>query len=201
MDEHGLSRPARPLSPWPWLASLGLVVLTVVLLKIEGRVWWCECRAVRPWVSDVWSNHCSQHLLDPYSITHISHGLIFFGVMALLWPRSRMAWRLAAAIAITASWEVLENSPWVIDRYRETTMSQDYLGDSAVNATGDILSCVAGFYIARAVGLLWSVGIFVATEVGLLFVMRDNLTLNVVMLLYPVEAIKTWQSAGQPGAG
>jgi hypothetical protein len=190
----------RGRDPWPWVCGAGILILTIVLLRFEGRVWWCDCRTLRPWISDVWTSHCSQHLLDPYSLTHLLHGVIFYGVLAWLAPRLRVSWRFCIAVAVAAGWEVLENSSFIINRYREETMSLDYMGDSAVNALGDILSCAAGFFIARWLGLLRSLALIVAVEVGLLFLIRDNLTLNVIMLIRPVDAIKEWQAAGRaPG--
>lgn len=165
-------------------------------LRVEACRWWCACGQPWPWITDVWTSHCSQHLADPYSLTHISHGMLFYGALAWLRPRWEIGWRLCIAVAIAASWEVLENSPPIIERYRATTMSLDYLGDSVMNALGDILACGIGFFIARWLGFLRSVLMLAASEVFLLILMRDNLTLNVLMLVYPVPAIKAWQSVG-----
>jgi hypothetical protein len=182
--------------PWPVLAVAAILALTVALLRIEGRRWWCACGRPGLWVSDVWTSHCSQHLFDPYSITHVSHGLILYPLLSWLRPHWSAAWKLAAIIAIAAGWEVLENSPLIINRYRAATMSLDYLGDSIANSLGDILSCVVGCFVARRVGVLRSGLVFIGTELLLLVLMRDNLTLNVVMLVHPVPAIKAWQSVG-----
>ena len=183
-------------SALPW-AVTGLTLLaTVIAMRFEGRVWWCEQGDWWPWIGDVWTPHCSQHLLDPYSITHASHGLIFYWALWPLRGKLSLPWRFCIAIAIAAVWEVVENSAFIVDRYRQATMSLDYLGDSVVNSLGDILSCAAGFFIARALGLLWTIVLFAVTEVGLLLLIRDNLTLNVIMLISPVEAIKEWQSEG-----
>lgn len=182
----------------PWLVMAVVLALTVMALRIEGRRWWCECGTVRLWISDIWSSHCSQHLFDPYSLTHFSHGLIFCWALSLIVPRWRYAGQLAAAVTLAAGWEVLENSPIVIERYRAATMSLNYLGDSVVNSLGDILSCALGFVVAKRIGFKWSLLLFLALEVLLLLWMRDNLILGVFMLLTPVDAIKTWQSAGAP---
>lgn len=187
----GIARPA------PWLAIAGIFGVSVVALRVEGQPWWCACGEPRPWITDVWTSHCSQHLSDPYSVTHLSHGLIFFFALAWAAPRLAMAWRLAIAVGIAALWEVVENSPPVIERYRTATMSLEYLGDSVVNAAGDMLACLAGFFVAHRIGLLFTAGLFVATEAALLALIRDNLTLNVLMLFWPIDAIKAWQSAGQ----
>lgn len=183
----------------PWIVTGLILAATVAALRMEGQPWWCEIGDWWPWISDVWTSHCSQHLIDPYSITHMSHGLIFYWAMWPLRKKIPLGWRFCIAVLIAAAWEVVENSPFVINRYRESTMSLNYLGDSAVNSLGDILSCAAGFYIARRLGFLWTVALFVATEVALLLLIRDNLTLNVIMLVKPVEAIKEWQSEGHGG--
>jgi hypothetical protein len=179
-----------------WLAAAALLILAAALLRAEGRIWWCECGEPRPWISDVWTRHCSQHLADPYTVTHISHGLLFFIVLARAAPRLDIGWRRAALVAAAAFWEVLENSPVIIERYRTETMSLDYLGDSIINSLGDILAAVLGFMLARRIGLVWSLALFAASELALLAVMRDNLTLNVLMLIHPIDAIKVWQTAG-----
>jgi hypothetical protein len=186
----------RPAGIWPWLAMAAILALTVAALRIEGRRWWCACGQPWLWVSDVWTRHCSQHLADPYSLTHISHGLIFCGVLALAARRWPAAWRLCVAVGLAAGWEVLENSSFIIDRYRQETMSLDYLGDSVANSLGDILSCAVGFVIARRLGLWWSLAVFAAMEIALLAMIRDNLTLNVIMLIHPVQTIRAWQTVG-----
>lgn len=186
---------------WPWAAVLGMLGITAAMLRWQGRVWWCEQGDGAFWISDVWTPHCSQHWADPYTITHVSHGLIFWTVMHFWgkWaPRWSvpMRWRLCAAVGVAAAWEIVENTEFVINRYRTVTMSLDYMGDSVANAVGDVVACGIGLLIARWAGWKWAMGIFVATEIVLLFVMRDNLTLNVIMLFWPVQAIKDWQSYG-----
>lgn len=190
------NRDGRHWGRAPWIVLTAILITTVALLKAEGRLWWCECGHPWPWITDVWTSHCSQHPADPYSLTHLSHGLIFFMALALICPRLSIPWRLCIAIAIASAWEVAENSSFVIDRYRTATMSLDYLGDSVANSLGDILSCWAGFFVARKLGMLRSLALFAAIEIILLALMRDNLTLNVIMLVYPVQAIKAWQSVG-----
>ncbi len=185
---------ARPYIPWLTIAAILLV--TTAALKLEGRILWCDCGHSWLLVSDVWSHHCSPHPFDPYSLTHLSHGLIFFTALALLAPRLSIPWRLCTAIAIAAAWEIVENSTFIIDRYRTATMSLDYLGDSVINSLGDIASCWIGFVIAQRVGWRWTLAIFLAIELVLLALIRDNLTLNVIMLIYPIHVIKAWQSVG-----
>ena len=192
-----------------WVAPLVFIacvmVAMVTMMKAQGRVWFSTTGVIKLWHSDVWSNECSQQWADPYSITHMSHGLIFAGLfwwLAKLGPRLRMPWlqqtpwHLAGAVTIAAGWEVLENSAMVIERYRSATMSLEYLGDSIFNAVGDVFSCVVGFFVARRIGLAWTLALLVTTELLLLWFIRDNLTLNVIMLIRPIEAIKQWQSVG-----
>jgi hypothetical protein len=179
----------------------GMFAAMVVSMRLMGRVWWCDQGDWAFWISDVWTPHCSQHWADPYTVTHMSHGLIFWTVL-YFWgkwaPRWSVPirWRMSVAVGIAAAWEVLENTPMVIERYRTVTMSLDYMGDSIANAVGDVAACMLGFVIAKWAGWKWAMAIFVATEIVLLFVMRDNLTLNVLMLFWPIEAIKQWQAGG-----
>lgn len=200
----------KRLADAPWmLVCLGLLAAMALALKFEGRVWVSTSGLVKLWHTDVWSSECSQQLLDPYSITHVSHGFFFAGAfwllgrpLARLGPGWRWAadprWQFAAALFIAAGWEVLENSEFIINRYRTVTMSLDYLGDSILNSIGDVLSCAVGFVLARRLGLWRTAALFVATELLLLWLIRDNLTLNVIMLVHPVESIKIWQSVNAP---
>jgi len=173
-----------------------LIFLAVIYLRWQGRVWWCSCGNLNPISLHVNSQHNSQHLFDPYSFSHVLHGVIFFG---LLWPlRNRLSLNMRAAIAacIEIGWELLENSPIIINRYRAATVSLGYSGDSIINSLGDITSFVLGFFIARKLGLWRSIAVFVTIELLMLFLMRDNLALNVLMLLWPIDAIRKWQSGG-----
>ncbi len=175
----------------------------VGLLRAMGRVWWCVERDARVFVADTSSVHNSQHFFDWYSFSHLLHGVVFFWglwwLVRWLFPssgvRGRLAWMLAVSVVVEAAWEVLENSSRVIDRYRETAAS-GYAGDSIVNSLGDLAFCVAGFYLARAMGWWKSLAVFVALELVMLWFIRDNLTLNVLMLAYPFEAVRQWQIGG-----
>lgn len=185
---------------WPALTIGAILMTTLIALKLESQPWYCACGKFEIWKSSVWSSHCSQHPLDPYSITHMSHGLIFWCVFLFI-PKLRtlsVAWRLALATFIAAAWEVAENSPFVINRYRTVTMSLDYLGDSVTNAMMDVVCCMLGFFVARKLGVKKTLLFFAATEIALLFLVRDNLTLNVIMLISPVDAIKQWQMGAAP---
>ncbi|WP_428308854.1 DUF2585 family protein [Lacipirellula sp.] len=178
---------------WGALAVAAVAVAMVVAVRLEGRVWFCECNRLLFWVGDANSSHTSQHLLDPYSFTHFQHGLIFYWALAWLVPRWSWQGRLVAATMIEALWEIVENSEFVINRYREATAALGYTGDSVVNSLGDLLSCVIGFAIAGRIGWRWTLALFVGIEAGLLLWIRDSLLLNVLMLFRPVEAIKNWQ--------
>src|SRR5438046_2204537 len=108
---------------WPWLTLAALLVLTVCQLRVQGRRWWCACGQFYPWSGDIWSRHNSQHLFDPYSFTHVLHGMVFCGLLAWACPRIAPAWRLCLAVFFEALWEVVENTDFVIERYRAVTAS------------------------------------------------------------------------------
>ena len=187
---------ATPLKSRPVRYVFVLLVVAVVYLRYQGRVWWCRCGRFYPISFDVGSMHNSQHLLDAYSLSHVLHGMLFFGFFWLFRRRLSLAWRAAFAATVEIAWEMIENSPIIIDRYRTATVSLGYTGDSIFNSLGDIASFVIGFYAARKLGLWRSVGIFVAVELIMLWMIRDNLLLNVLMLLWPIDAIRRWQSGG-----
>ena len=183
-----------------WAVSITVFMLMVVVLRLLGRIWWCAAGDGGFWVSDVWSEHNSQHIADAYSFSHVGHGLLFVlafrylpGIRRLM-QRLSFAWQFAVAAGIEAGWEVLENSPIIIERYREATMAVGYSGDSIANSIGDLAFCMIGFVFAAKVKWYWTVAVFVVIEIAMLIAIRDNLTLNVLMLIYPLEAIKSWQS-------
>jgi hypothetical protein len=179
---------------WPVLVSALILVVHPIVLRLEGRRWWCACGRPFLWAGDVHSRHCSQHLADPYSFSHVEHGLLLFGLFLWLWPRMPLGWRFVLILAVEAGWEIVENSSYVIDRYREATISFDYLGDTVGNSMGDVLSCVIGFCLVRWIGFWGSVAVIIAIEIVMLLVIRDNLLLNIVMLLHPFESIRQWQA-------
>lgn len=180
----------------PWLAIVLVLVATTYQLRSQGRLWWCSCDYLLLWSGDPWSSDNSQHLLDPYSFTHVLHGFVLCGLLALIVPRLSPVWQLWVAVSIEALWEVVENSDFVIRRYREETAALGYQGDTIVNSLGDILVCGLGFALARYLGLRRTLTLFVVTEVALAFLIRDNLLLNIIMLVYPIDAVKAWQAAG-----
>ncbi len=189
----GIHRLAR--TSWaPWLAIVLILIATVFALRGEGRRWWCACEQSNLWIGNPQSSHGSQHLFDPYSFTHILHGVLMCGILAWIVPRLNRVWSLAATVFFEALWEVLENSEIIIQRYRTGTVALGYEGDSIANSLGDILSCAFGFLVARRIGLRWSIALVVASELILLWWIRDNLTLNIVMLIWPIDAVKKWQT-------
>lgn len=181
---------------WPWLAIGLVLILTTIQLRVQGRLWICACGQVYVWVGSIWSADNSQHLFDPYSFTHILHGLVFFWLLAWLLPRLPLIWRLFWAITIEALWEVVENSPFIINRYREGTIALGYEGDTIINVLSDIALCGLGFWLAYQLGLRRSLLLLVVTEVVLLVWIRDSLLLNIIMLIYPIETLKAWQAGG-----
>ena len=183
-----------PLRSRPIVFIFAFVLIAIMYLRFQGRVWWCQQHDWWPISLEVNSPHNSQHLFDPYSLSHVLHGILFYGLLWLFRKRLRLDVRAAIAASIEIGWEMLENSPIIINRYRAATISFGYTGDSIINSLGDIASFVIGFYLARKLGLWWSVAIFIAVELLMLLLMRDNLTLNVLMLLWPIDAIRKWQS-------
>jgi len=179
---------------WPYLAILAILAIAALKLHSQGRSWQCSCGRVLLWAGDVWSSDNSQHLFDPYSFTHLLHGVALCGLLALSFPHLRVAWRLWIAIFIEASWEVIENSDFIIQRYREATAALGYQGDTIINSMGDILACGLGFALARYLGFRLSLAVFVITEAVLLVWIRDSFILNIVMLIYSVDSIKAWQA-------
>jgi hypothetical protein len=173
---------------------LAIFIATAVLLRFEGRIWWCADGHLTPWTSDAWGRHNSQHLLDPYSFTHVLHGFVFWAALALMAPSTIAAeWRFVLCLGIEAAWEVVENTSWAIERYREATAAIGYTGDSVMNALGDVAACGVGLVLVQRLGWRWSAAMFVVTELVLLAWIRDGLVLNVVMLIAPSDAVRQWQ--------
>lgn len=178
------------------LAALAIVAAAAALLLAMGRNPICTCGTVDLWVGARDSPKTSQMLADWYSLSHIVHGLLFYAGLWLIARRWPVEWRFLAALAIEAAWEVTENTPWIIDRYRTATAALGYTGDSVVNSLSDIAMMVLGFLAARKLPLWASVMLLLALEIVPLVVIRDNLTLNVWMLLAPNSAIAAWQAGG-----
>ena len=177
----------------PYYAVAVLIAAAIVVLRLQGRVWWCQAGDYVPWSWEVWSAHNSQHFIDAYSFTHILHGVVEFWLIGLVFTRLPLAWRFFIAVFVESTWEVVENTSYVIQRYREATMSLDYFGDSVINSVADIMCCALGFWIAWKLRFWKSLALFVVTESILILTIRDSLVINVIMLLWPIEAIKQWQ--------
>lgn len=184
--------PART-AVWQGGTTVLLLALAAIQLRHQGRSWWCSCGHWWPWAGDVWTLHNSQHLADPYSLTHVLHGLALCGLLAFAAARLPWVWQLVLALWLEALWEVIENTEFAIQRYRDATLALGYTGDAIANSMGDVAFCGVGFLIARYLGFWRSVMVFLLVEGLLLWWIRDNLTLNVVMLVWPVDAIKAWQ--------
>ncbi|MFV0369885.1 MAG: DUF2585 domain-containing protein [Hyphomicrobiaceae bacterium] len=180
---------------WLFLAGLVLLVQAVALL-VMGRLAICKCDYVKFWHGVVQSSENSQHLTDWYTFSHVLHGLIFYAVLTYLMPRASWTARLLVAVCIEAGWEIVENTEMVINRYRTATISMDYFGDTVINSIMDNVAMVVGFIAAALLPVRISIGLGVATELFMAWMIRDNLTLNVIMLLWPVEAIARWQGGG-----
>jgi len=178
---------------------LGTLAVVVVAMAVEawmGRLWlgpdgrfgWIE--------ADIWSSSQSQRVFDPYSFSHILHGILFYGGLWVAARRLPLGTRFLLAVVLEGAWEVLENSPFIIDRYRDYTIAQGYVGDSILNSMSDIVMAMVGFVLAWRLSVRQSIAFVVITELVLLVLIRDNLTLNIVMLVWPLDGIKAWQMVG-----
>jgi hypothetical protein len=174
--------PTKVLAPnnkksLPWLLTAFVLAATTLQLHYQGRLWWCSCGRSFLWTGNAWGSLTSQTFLDPYSFTHILHGLMFCGLLTLLIRGLPTRWLFFMAITVEAAWELIENTNTVIQRYREATASLGYQGDTVMNSLGDIMCCGIGFMIARKIGWRRSLLVFIATEALLLIWIRDSLLL------------------------
>ena len=178
----------------PALIILAIVLATAAILLAMGRVPICECGYVRLWHGDTMSSESSQHLFDWYTPSHLLHGLIFYAFLWLVARRIPVGWRLVIATFVEAAWEIVENSPMIIERYRAVTISLDYYGDSVVNSIADISAMLFGFWLARILPVWASIAIVIAAEALTIWLIRDGLALNVLMLVWPLDAVRAWQA-------
>lgn len=178
------------------LVTIALILAVVIGLELKaGRVPVYAHGPIALWAPDVKSDQNSQQIADWYTPSHLIHGFAFYGALSLVPGGLSIGAMAVGATIIESAWEVLENSPLVIDRYRAETVSVGYQGDSVLNSVCDILACLLGFYIASKLPWQWTVALVIIFELLTLYLIRDNLTLNVLMLVSPVEAIKHWQAA------
>ena len=187
-------------APWPpsfWYSiAAALLVVQAISLIAMGRVLICDCGYIKLFEPGVNTAGNSQHIADWYTPSHFLHGVLFYLLAWALFRNRSLAFRLAFAVLLEAGWEILENTPMVMDHYRSETMAIGYSGDSVLNSVMDTVFMAIGFFFAARVPVWASLLAFLVLEIGTAIIIRDNLTLNVLMLTWPVEAIKTWQAAG-----
>ena len=185
-----------PMTRRAAIFSVAILLVAVTLLLAMGRNPICTCGAIDLWVGQRDSAKTSQMLADWYSLSHIVHGLLFYAILWLVGRRWPVGWRFVAALLVESAWEVIENTPFVIDRYRETTAALGYTGDSVINSLSDIAMMCLGFLLARKLPVWVSIPLLIVLEIIPLFVIRDNLTLNIWNLLAPNPAVAAWQARG-----
>lgn len=195
-SQRSLTIPRLSL-PWAIAIALLIVALAAGVLLWMGRIPMCKCGYIKLWHGNRANSQTSQHLTDWYTYSHVLHGIIFYWLLTVV-SRGYLSVgaRLVIAAMIEGAWEVFENTPFVINRYRSQTLSRDYFGNSVINSVADMLAMVVGFMLAARLPAWITVFLVIAVELVLLWLIRDNLALNILMLLYPIEAIKQWQLAG-----
>jgi hypothetical protein len=180
-----------------------VILSAVIVFAVVGTIEFLSGRSILGpdghfawWDNNIWGNETSQRVADVYSFSHIIHGMLFYGFLWLVARRVPVKYRFLIALVAEGGWELLENSSFIINRYRQVTIGVTYFGDSILNSVSDIAMMALGFFIARWSKVWIVIVLIIAMELGCLWWVRDNLTLNVIMLVHPVQAIKNWQSEG-----
>lgn len=176
-----------------YLVVLLIILFQIIVLRYQGHIWICECGDIKLWHGAINSNEDSQHIIDWYTFSHVIHGFVFYWLLKKF-TKNKYSFGLyfLLSIALEVGWEILENSPIIINRYRETA-SLMYFGDSILNSVSDVAAMALGFFLASRIKVYLSVLIIIILELFVLYFIRDNLTLNIIMLLHPLESIKNWQ--------
>jgi hypothetical protein len=177
-----------------WLISAAIVAVAAAALWLMGHPAICKCGYVKVWHGVPLSSENSQHISDWYTFSHVIHGFAFYGLAWLFARRQPLGVRLIAAVVLECAWEVFENSDFIINRYREVTISLDYYGDSVLNSVADVAAMVLGFIAAARLPVWGTILLVLVFEAFVGYWIRDNLLLNIIMLVYPLEAIKRWQA-------
>ncbi|SKA30354.1 Protein of unknown function [Enhydrobacter aerosaccus] len=190
-------RPRRARVSWrpAAFAILALMLVQASVLYGMGRLWICACGTIRLWVGDIWSDEMSQQITDWYTFSHIVHGFLFYGLLHLVSARTPVLTRLAVAVGIEAAWEIAENTPWVIEAYRQQALARGYVGDSILNSLMDTVSMMTGFTLAYLLPWRVTVALALVMEIAVGWLVHDNLTLNILNFIHRFPAIEAWQSS------
>jgi hypothetical protein len=178
------------------VAVIGMLLGQGLTLWYFGQPFFCECGVVKIWEGDVGSNGNSQQVADWYTLSHVIHGVLFFGLLSIFARRIPLSYRLLLALGIEVAWEIVENTPWLINHYRQQALAAGYNGDSILNSISDSMAMIVGFVLAWRAPVWVSIVFIIAAEVFVAYVIRDGLALNIINLIYPFEFIRVWQLGG-----